>query len=238
MHRHINLFPSPSLSCGSSATWIFIIFWLSSLFVKIRLLMTLNRLLGTPNEEIWPGVSTLPDYKPTFPKWAAADLSQHVPYLDDDGLDFLYVCIIFFFSLSRPAVLLSGWLTLCFLIDSNRFILSANFYRAYAEYPHLWYCSSIIRLDLILLHKVLSEERRADWSFFCFVAKRALVHPYLKDYELWRYDRLIHSSRLKDLSCWCSHFLHATLLRIRPPFAIWLFIVRLLYMLFSVISSR
>lgn len=25
--------------------------------------------LGTPNESIWPGLSRLPDFKPTFPKW-------------------------------------------------------------------------------------------------------------------------------------------------------------------------
>jgi serine/threonine protein kinase len=25
--------------------------------------------LGTPNESVWPGVSELPDFKPTFPKW-------------------------------------------------------------------------------------------------------------------------------------------------------------------------
>merc|ERR550514_466978 len=26
--------------------------------------------LGTPTEAMWPGVSELPDFKPTFPKWA------------------------------------------------------------------------------------------------------------------------------------------------------------------------
>merc|ERR1712039_19253 len=25
--------------------------------------------LGTPNEQIWPGVNELPDFKATFPKW-------------------------------------------------------------------------------------------------------------------------------------------------------------------------
>ncbi|KAJ9100068.1 hypothetical protein QFC19_005748 [Naganishia cerealis] len=40
------------------------------------------RLLGTPNEEIWPGVSQLPDYKPTFPQWTAVDLARAVPSLD------------------------------------------------------------------------------------------------------------------------------------------------------------
>lgn len=27
--------------------------------------------LGTPNENVWPGVSELPDFKPTFPRWPA-----------------------------------------------------------------------------------------------------------------------------------------------------------------------
>merc|ERR1712110_277727 len=25
--------------------------------------------LGTPTEAVWPGISELPDFKPTFPKW-------------------------------------------------------------------------------------------------------------------------------------------------------------------------
>ncbi|POW07281.1 hypothetical protein PSTT_08395, partial [Puccinia striiformis] len=36
------------------------------------------RLLGTPNETIWPGVQTLPDYKPGFPQWSAKDIGAHV----------------------------------------------------------------------------------------------------------------------------------------------------------------
>ncbi|GAA5943328.1 cyclin-dependent serine/threonine-protein kinase CDC28 [Sporobolomyces koalae] len=36
------------------------------------------RLLGTPDDDVWPGVTTLPDYKPTFPNWHAKDLAKHV----------------------------------------------------------------------------------------------------------------------------------------------------------------
>lgn len=32
--------------------------------------------LGTPSEQIWPGVSELPDFKPTFPRWPARPWSQ------------------------------------------------------------------------------------------------------------------------------------------------------------------
>ena len=27
------------------------------------------RQLGTPNEDVWPGVTQLPDWNPAFPKW-------------------------------------------------------------------------------------------------------------------------------------------------------------------------
>ncbi len=48
-------------------------------------------MLGTPNEECWPGIRQLPDYKPTFPQWSAQDLTRHVPLLDETGLDLLKV---------------------------------------------------------------------------------------------------------------------------------------------------
>jgi len=47
------------------------------------------QILGTPNESLWPGVSQLPDYKATFPKWAPKDLAASVPGLCADGLDLL-----------------------------------------------------------------------------------------------------------------------------------------------------
>jgi len=47
------------------------------------------RILGTPTEEIWPGVIQLPDYKPSFPSWSRQDLSKIVSALDPEGLDFL-----------------------------------------------------------------------------------------------------------------------------------------------------
>lgn len=49
------------------------------------------RILGTPNEENWPGVRQLPDYKPTFPQWSRQDLEAIVPQLDDAGIDILVV---------------------------------------------------------------------------------------------------------------------------------------------------
>lgn len=48
------------------------------------------RLLGTPNEEVWPGVSKLMNWH-EYPQWKAQNLSKAVPNLDEDGLDLLYV---------------------------------------------------------------------------------------------------------------------------------------------------
>jgi len=47
------------------------------------------RTLGTPSHETWPGVTELPDYKPTFPQWPARGIERAVPTLDADGLDLL-----------------------------------------------------------------------------------------------------------------------------------------------------
>ena len=47
------------------------------------------KLLGTPTEETWPGVSTLPDYKP-FPIYhPTTSLAQVVPKLNSKGRDLL-----------------------------------------------------------------------------------------------------------------------------------------------------
>lgn len=54
---------------------------------EIDELYRIFRTLGTPNEECWPGVSALPDYKPTFPRWPARKLSTICPTLDPVGLD-------------------------------------------------------------------------------------------------------------------------------------------------------
>ncbi|KAK9761535.1 Cyclin-dependent kinase A-1 [Basidiobolus ranarum] len=52
-------------------------------------LFKIFRLLGTPTEEEWPGVTNLPDYKPSFPKWKGQSLAKAVPSLDPLGVDLL-----------------------------------------------------------------------------------------------------------------------------------------------------
>ncbi|XP_071399397.1 cyclin-dependent kinase 2 isoform X4 [Centroberyx affinis] len=56
---------------------------------EIDQLFRIFRTLGTPDEAAWPGVTSMPDYKPSFPKWARQDLSKVVPLLDEDGRELL-----------------------------------------------------------------------------------------------------------------------------------------------------
>ncbi|RYR64367.1 hypothetical protein Ahy_A03g010488 isoform B [Arachis hypogaea] len=56
---------------------------------EIDELFKIFRILGTPNEDTWPGVTSLPDFKSAFPKWAPKDLATVVPTLEPAGLDLL-----------------------------------------------------------------------------------------------------------------------------------------------------
>ncbi|KAG6554698.1 hypothetical protein Mapa_003717 [Marchantia paleacea] len=56
---------------------------------EIDELFKIFRTLGTPNEETWPGVTSLPDYKSAFPKWPPKNLSTVVPGLEPGGVDLL-----------------------------------------------------------------------------------------------------------------------------------------------------
>lgn len=51
--------------------------------------------LGTPNDETWPGVKSLPDYKTSFPQWSGVPLKKAVPALDDNGLDLLRQMLVY-----------------------------------------------------------------------------------------------------------------------------------------------
>lgn len=56
---------------------------------EIDQIFRIFRILGTPTEDSWPGVSSLPDYKPTFPQWSKQELARIIPTLDDAGIDML-----------------------------------------------------------------------------------------------------------------------------------------------------
>ncbi|TRZ19704.1 hypothetical protein HGM15179_007437 [Zosterops borbonicus] len=56
---------------------------------EIDQLFQIFRILGTPTEVTWPGVTQLPDYKGSFPRWPRKEMKDIVPNLDRDGRDLL-----------------------------------------------------------------------------------------------------------------------------------------------------
>ncbi|KAK7892999.1 negative regulator of the PHO system [Exophiala xenobiotica] len=52
-------------------------------------LQKIFRLMGTPSERTWPGISQLPEYKSNFPSFATQSLSILLPQVDQLGLDLL-----------------------------------------------------------------------------------------------------------------------------------------------------
>jgi len=63
---------------------------------EIDQLFQIYRILGTPNESIWPGISQLPQYKPIGPRWKKKDLRKELDdKLDVDGIDLLAKTLIF-----------------------------------------------------------------------------------------------------------------------------------------------
>ncbi|PWN91441.1 putative Cdk1-cyclin-dependent kinase 1 [Acaromyces ingoldii] len=53
------------------------------------------RTLGTPSDATWPGVKSLPDYKPSFPQWSGMPLTKAVPDLDEAGIDLLRGMLVY-----------------------------------------------------------------------------------------------------------------------------------------------
>lgn len=74
---------------------------------EIDQLFRIFRALGTPNNEVWPEVESLQDYKNTFPKWKPGSLASHVKNLDKDGLDLLSKMLVY-----DPAKRISGKMAL------------------------------------------------------------------------------------------------------------------------------
>jgi cyclin-dependent kinase 1 len=63
---------------------------------EIDQLFQIFRILKTPTEEEWPGVTAFPDYKPSFPKWAENKLNSKMgKCLDESGLDLLAQMLIY-----------------------------------------------------------------------------------------------------------------------------------------------
>ena len=55
---------------------------------ELRQLLHIFKLLGTPTEAQWAGVSDLRDWH-EFPNWRKQDLSKHFPTLGADGIDLM-----------------------------------------------------------------------------------------------------------------------------------------------------
>ncbi|EPY38640.1 cell division control protein 2 like protein 2 [Angomonas deanei] len=47
------------------------------------------KIMGTPNEQTWPGIELLPHYNAQLPQWQGVDLAAAVPTLDEQGIDLL-----------------------------------------------------------------------------------------------------------------------------------------------------
>ncbi|ORZ32368.1 cell division control protein 28, partial [Catenaria anguillulae PL171] len=59
-------------------------------------LFKIFQVLGTPDEQIWPGVHDLPDYKPHFPKWPKSSLELYADKLGTAGVDLLDGLLTYF----------------------------------------------------------------------------------------------------------------------------------------------
>lgn len=54
---------------------------------EIDELFRIFRVMGTPNEEVWPGVSSLQDYNDEFPHWQAIQIGHILPGMCEAGVD-------------------------------------------------------------------------------------------------------------------------------------------------------
>mmetsp|Transcript_691 Transcript_691/g.1836 ORF Transcript_691/g.1836 Transcript_691/m.1836 type:complete len:315 (-) Transcript_691:530-1474(-) len=55
---------------------------------ELQQLLHIFKLLGTPSEDLWPGVTKLRDWH-EWPQWQAQDLSRIFPTLEPEGIDLL-----------------------------------------------------------------------------------------------------------------------------------------------------
>ncbi|KAH8394162.1 hypothetical protein KR215_001272 [Drosophila sulfurigaster] len=62
---------------------------------EIDQLFRMFRILKTPTEDIWPGVTSLPDYKNTFPCWSTNQLTNQLKNLDGYGVDLIQKMLIY-----------------------------------------------------------------------------------------------------------------------------------------------
>lgn len=54
-----------------------------------------HRALGTPSEDQWPGVTSYPDFKSSFPNWQRDYNLPLSKKLDDKGLELLEMMLVY-----------------------------------------------------------------------------------------------------------------------------------------------
>ena len=65
---------------------------------EIDQLFRIFRVLRTPTDDIWPGVSSLPDFKATFPAWTNYSLSAQIrneANMNDQGIQLLEKMLVY-----------------------------------------------------------------------------------------------------------------------------------------------
>lgn len=62
---------------------------------EIDQLFRIFRILGTVTDDEWPGVTSLKDYKQTFPKWKKGNVKDSVKNLSEEGIDLLQKCLVY-----------------------------------------------------------------------------------------------------------------------------------------------
>jgi len=62
---------------------------------EIDELFRIFRTLGTPSEEVWHGCTSLPDFKPNFPKWSKQDMKKVIPGVDQLAIDLLENMLVY-----------------------------------------------------------------------------------------------------------------------------------------------
>lgn len=62
---------------------------------EIDQLYKIFQVLGTPTEKEWSGISSLPNYKSSFPNWKGASIKQYLKALDSDAVDLLEKMLVY-----------------------------------------------------------------------------------------------------------------------------------------------
>nr|QZZ92776.1 cyclin-dependent kinase B 1;2 [Larix kaempferi] len=61
---------------------------------EVQQLMSIFKFLGTPNEEVWPGVTKMKDWH-IYPEWRPQDISRAVPEMEPSGVDLLTKMLVY-----------------------------------------------------------------------------------------------------------------------------------------------